>query len=110
MERVKWLAYVGAFFNKEYAANAVYAQVRNAYMSLRRDALAALGQPPLVCWVFKDWDGNYAMSYAPYKMEYITVRACNSWAHHCLLDTTAYVYVYEEIHPGCDLLPSLVNP
>jgi hypothetical protein len=76
LERVKWLAYVAAFFNKEFAANAVYAQVRDSYMRLRRDALAALGQPPLVCWVFKDWDGHYAMSFAPYKMEYVTVSPC----------------------------------
>lgn len=76
LDRVKWAAYIGAFFNKEYAANALYNTVRTNYMRLRRSALAQRGTPPVVCWVYKDWDGDYAMSYSKYKMEYVAVSLC----------------------------------
>lgn len=71
LDRVKWGAYVGAFFNKEFTANALYTDVRRAYTSLRRSALAQRGDPPLVCWAYKDWNNNYAMSYSKYKVEYV---------------------------------------
>lgn len=76
LERLKWIAYVAAFFNKEYAANAVYNTVRANYLNLRREVLTTAppgGEPPRVCWVYKDWDGDFAMSYAQYKVEYIKV-------------------------------------
>lgn len=73
LDRVKWAAYLGAFFNKEYAANALYNEVRRSYTSLRRSALAQRGDPPLVCWVYRDWNNHYAMSYSAYKVEYVTV-------------------------------------
>lgn len=77
LERLKWIAYVAAFFNKEYAANAVYSTVRANYLNLRRDVITTplQGEPPLVCWVYKDWDGDFAMSYAQYKVEYVKVGA-----------------------------------
>lgn len=76
LERLKWIAYIAAFYNKEYAANAVYNTVRASYLALRRDVLlTAAPQTPLVCWVYKDWDGDFAMSFAQYKVEYIRVSA-----------------------------------
>jgi len=73
LERTKWLAYAAAFFNKEYQANLVYNAIKDSYLGLRRQALAQRGTPPLVCWVYKDWDGNYAMSFSKYKVEYVNV-------------------------------------
>jgi hypothetical protein len=58
LDRVKWGAYVGAFFNREFTANALYTDVRRAYTSLRRSALAQRGDPPLVCWAYKDWNSE----------------------------------------------------
>jgi hypothetical protein len=75
---VKWVAYIGAFFNKEFAANAIYNSVRTEYLRLRRSAKAQRGTPPLVCWVYKDWDGDYAMSYSKYKVEYVSVSGCGT--------------------------------
>lgn len=64
---------MAAFFNREVAATNLYTTVRRDYLELRREALAQRGEPPLVCWVYKDWDGDYAMSFAAYKKEYVTV-------------------------------------
>lgn len=65
LDRVKWGAYVGAFFNKEFTANALYTDVRRSYVSLRRSALAQRGEPPLVCWVYKDWNGESPVDCCP---------------------------------------------
>jgi hypothetical protein len=34
---------------------------------------------PLVCWVYQDWEGDFAMSFADYKVAYITVRCDPVW-------------------------------
>lgn len=73
LERTKWLAYAAAFFNKEYQASLVYNAIKDSYLGLRREALAQRGTPPLVCWVYKDWDGDYAMTFSKYKVEYVNV-------------------------------------
>jgi hypothetical protein len=52
----------------------VYNAVRKEYLSLRQAVLTnPLQPPPLVCWVGIDWEGDYAMSFAQYKVEYIRV-------------------------------------
>jgi hypothetical protein len=81
---VKWVAYIGALFNKEFAANALYNLVRTNYMRLRRSALAQRGTPPTVCWVYKDWDGDYAMSYSKYKVEYVSVSVAGPACGACV--------------------------
>lgn len=53
----------------------MYNAVRTEYLSLRQAVLTnPLQTPPLVCWVGIDWQGDYAMSFAQYKVEYIRVR------------------------------------
>lgn len=64
---------MSAFFNKETAASALYTTIRDNYVGLRQAALAVRGAAPLVCWVYKDWEGDFAMSFASYKMEYVMV-------------------------------------
>lgn len=73
LERAKWLYYISAFFNKEDAANRLYVKIRDAYNELRRQVkIAAAGSTaPLVCWVYQDYEGDYAMSFAEYKVAYM---------------------------------------
>ena len=73
LDRTKWLAYVSAFYNKEGAAGALYLSIRNDYSTLRREALAQRDEAPLVCWVSQDYEGDYMMSFAGYKVQYIKV-------------------------------------
>lgn len=72
LERAEWHKYTAAFYNKEWQANAHFIRIRNAYNALKRDADKAAGaNPRTVCWVLKDWDKDFAFSYAPYKVAYV---------------------------------------
>lgn len=77
LERAKWLQYIGAFYNKEDQANKLYLAIRDSYNDLRRAVRTyrsnAGGTLPLVCWVYLDWDGDFAMSFADYKVAYVNV-------------------------------------
>ncbi|CAG9460759.1 unnamed protein product [Pedinophyceae sp. YPF-701] len=78
LNRMEWIKFIAAFFNKERDANVHFDKVASEYAEHKRDAeaaAAAAGSKKTVAWVgytgpfFGD---TYYLSYAAFKMDHIT--------------------------------------
>jgi hypothetical protein len=84
VRRAEWTKYLSLFFNREVEANSLHYKIRTDYARLSSAIRAALPTArQTVCWTQAPIPAfginQYAMSFAPYKRQFVLVRAWGVW-------------------------------